>query len=67
MRLWPDDDAATKLLNGRSSTSADIVGNDDEIIVGAKYGFATLNRKTSKLRYIKKLWTDQDGQGKAER
>ena len=66
MRPWPDC-AATKLLNGRSSTSADIVGNDDEIIVGAKLGFATLDRKTSKLKYIKKLWTDQDGQGKAER
>ena len=66
MRPWPDH-AATRLLNGHSSTSADIEGNDDEIIVGAKFGFATLDRKTSKLNYIKKVWTDQDGQGKAER
>ena len=50
-----------------TSTSADIEHADDEIIVGAKLGYATLNRKTHHLTYVKKLWDDRDGPGKAER
>ena len=49
------------------STSADIEGNEDDIIVGAKLGYATLSRKTHKLRYVKKVWNDEDGAGKADR
>ncbi|KAK4697434.1 hypothetical protein P7C71_g649, partial [Lecanoromycetidae sp. Uapishka_2] len=49
------------------STSADIEGNEDEIIVGAKYGYALMNRKTKKLEYIKKVWERSDGEGKDER
>jgi len=36
-------------------------------MVGAKLGFAVLNRKTAKLTYVKKLWEDKDGPGRAER
>ncbi len=37
------------------------------MIVGAKYGFAIMNRNTKKLEYIKKVWEDRDGPGKDER
>ena len=49
------------------STTADIEGSDDEIIVGAKHGYAIMNRNTKKLEYIKKVWEDQDGPGKDQR
>lgn len=51
----------------RDSTTADIEGSDDEIIVGAKYGYAIMNRNTKKLEYIMKVWEDRDGVGKDER
>jgi hypothetical protein len=35
--------------------------------VGAKYGYALMNRKTKKLEYIKKVWEAKDGEGKGER
>jgi len=35
--------------------------------VGAKLGFAFLDRNTKKLEYIHKVWTESDGAGKAER
>lgn len=50
-----------------SSTTADIEGSDNEIIVGAKEGYAIMNRETKKLEYIKKVWEEQDGPGKNER
>lgn len=49
------------------STTADIEGNDEEIIVGAKHGYALMNRKTKQLEYIKKVWESKDGPGKEER
>lgn len=41
--------------------------NDDKIIVGAKYGFATVDLKTGELSYIHQVWNEQDGPGKEER
>ena len=38
--------------------TADIEGTDDEYIVGAKAGFAILNKKTGDLKYIRKFWDD---------
>lgn len=49
------------------STTADIEGTDDEIIVGAKHGYALLDMKTGKHEYIKRLWDESDGPGKEER
>ena len=49
------------------SVTADIEGSSDEIIIGAKYGFATLNRKTGKFENLQKLWDERDGPGKEER
>lgn len=50
------------------STTADIEGTDDEIIVGAKYGYALLDMKTGKHEYIKRLWDESDDpEGKDER
>jgi len=44
--------------------TADIEGaEDDEIIVGAKYGYATVNRKTGAMKYLKKF-SDDPEQGK---
>lgn len=40
---------------------------ESTIIVAAKYGFATANLETGKLKYIKKVWNEADGAGKAER
>ena len=50
-----------------SSVTADIEDSQDDIIVGAKHGYAVLNRKTAKLVYVKKLWDDRDERGKEER
>ncbi|KAJ5580589.1 hypothetical protein N7450_006890 [Penicillium hetheringtonii] len=38
----------------------------DQLIVGAKYGFARLDRSTGKLTYIREAWGENDGPGKAE-
>ena len=38
------------------SITADIEGREDEIIVGAKLGYAIFNKKTNELRYIKTVW-----------
>jgi len=32
--------------------------------VGAKHGYAIMNRKTKKLDYIRKVWEERDGPGK---
>ncbi|KAJ5895153.1 hypothetical protein N7495_006844 [Penicillium taxi] len=38
----------------------------DHLIVGAKHGFARLNRTTGDLSYIREAWGEEDGPGKAE-
>lgn len=52
------------------SVTANIAGaakeDQDELIVGAKCGFARLNRSTGKLTYIREAWGEEDGLGKAE-
>ena len=50
-----------------SSITADVEGSDNEIIVGAKEGYAIMNRETKKLEYIKKVWEERDGPGKKDR
>ena len=55
------------MIDCENSTTADIHENDDTIIVGAKYGFAHLDRKSKKLDYIKKVWEEKDGPGKDKR
>ena len=50
-----------------NSTTADIQGSDDEIVVGAKGGYAILNRKTGGIDYLKKLWTADEGAEKEKR
>ncbi|CAI7564173.1 unnamed protein product [Penicillium pancosmium] len=40
--------------------------DQDHLIVGAKCGFARLNRSTGKLTYIREAWGEEDGPGKAE-
>ncbi|KAL8995179.1 MAG: hypothetical protein Q9169_005038 [Polycauliona sp. 2 TL-2023] len=54
-------------VEGAISTTAHIEGTDDELIVGAKKGYAYYNRKSNKLEYIKKVWNESDGPGKEER
>ncbi|KAL1999327.1 hypothetical protein VTN02DRAFT_4680 [Thermoascus thermophilus] len=41
--------------------------DDDRIVVGAKHGFATVDRRTGELSYIRRVWDEQDGPGKEER
>ena len=50
-----------------SSSTAEIEGTEDKVIVGAKYGYALLTRSNGELEYIKKVWDERDGPGKAER
>ncbi|KAL9016153.1 MAG: hypothetical protein Q9185_006485 [Variospora sp. 1 TL-2023] len=54
-------------VEGAISTTAHIVGSEDELIVGAKLGYAIFTRSSGKLEYIKKVWNERDGPGKAER
>ncbi|KAL8778680.1 MAG: hypothetical protein Q9213_007294 [Squamulea squamosa] len=54
-------------LESAISTTAHIEGTDDELIVGAKLGYAYYKRSLGKLEYIKKVWNDSDGSGKEER
>ncbi|KAL9610159.1 MAG: hypothetical protein Q9167_005113 [Letrouitia subvulpina] len=54
-------------LEDAVSTTADIIGSKEDIVVGAKKGYAVLNQSTGKLRYIKKVWDKRDGPGKEER
>lgn len=51
----------------RNSTTADIQDSDDEIVVGAKGGYAILNRKTGGIEYLKKVWTAEEGAEKEKR
>lgn len=50
-----------------NSITAHIEGTDDELIVGAKLGYAIFTRSSGKLEYIRKVWDERDGPGKAER
>ncbi|KAI4250151.1 MAG: hypothetical protein L6R40_000323 [Gallowayella cf. fulva] len=52
---------------GAISTTAHIEGTEDELIVGAKLGYAIFTRSSEKLEYIKKVWIESDGPGKEER
>ena len=49
-------------------TTADIEGNDTEILFGGKLGYGVMNRETGESRWIAKMWTDDerkpDGGGK---
>ena len=56
------------LTNILYSTTADLkTAKEDKIIVGAKHGYATMNRKTGEIEYIKRIWNERDGPGKEER
>ncbi|KAJ5096003.1 hypothetical protein NUU61_005359 [Penicillium alfredii] len=46
--------------------TANASGSYDQLIAGAKYGFARLNRSTGTLSYIHEVW-GEEGPGKAER
>lgn len=46
--------------------TASVAGQED-LVVAAKYGFARLNQSTGTLSYIREVWGEQDGPGKAER
>ena len=50
-----------------SRVTADIQGSDDELIVGAKYGYALMERKTGRLKYVKKVWNPQEAAEKEKR
>ena len=49
-------------------TTADIEGNDTEILFGGKLGYGIINRETGESRWIAKFWNDDerksDGGGK---
>lgn len=53
--------------NTGRSTTAHIEGTEDELIVGAKKGYAYYKRSSRKLEYVKKVWDESDGPGKEER
>ena len=54
------------LMMMSNSVTADIHGDDENIIVAAKYGYAIMNKKNGKLKYVKKTWVDE-GEVKSER
>lgn len=35
--------------------------------MGAKHGYAIMDKKSKKLEYIKKVWDERDGPGKNDR
>jgi hypothetical protein len=55
-------------LEASVGITADIEGNDNEIIVGGKRGYGLFNRTTGEHRLIKEMWNDDerkdDGGGK---
>ncbi|KAL8730673.1 MAG: hypothetical protein Q9181_004581 [Wetmoreana brouardii] len=53
-------------LEAPITTTADIEGTDDDLIVGSKLGYAYYKRSSGKLEYVKKVWTENDGVGKEE-
>ncbi|CAL8576772.1 rRNA-processing protein cgr1 [Xanthoria parietina] len=54
-------------LDDAISTTAHIEGTEDELIVGAKKGYAYYKRSSGKFEYIKKVWDESDGPGKEGR
>ncbi|KAL8918241.1 MAG: hypothetical protein Q9208_007469 [Pyrenodesmia sp. 3 TL-2023] len=54
-------------LEAAVSTTARVEGTEDKLIVGAKLGYAYFERSSGKLEYVKKVWDERDGPGKAER
>ncbi|KAF8471689.1 regucalcin like protein [Kalaharituber pfeilii] len=60
----PPSHKVLKLVDSVGFT-ADIVGREDEYIVGAKAGFAIVNKKTGSFRYIKKFWNDLEKEARA--
>jgi sugar lactone lactonase YvrE len=50
-----------------NSVTADIEGVKGKIIVGAKYGYALMDRETGKLNYLKRIWDESDGPTKPKR
>lgn len=54
-------------VDRKASITADIEGAEQDVIVGAKHGYAILNRDTGKIDYLKKVWDERDGPGKEER
>lgn len=44
--------------------TAEIEGDEKNLIVGAKYGIARLDPETGKLDYLRKVWNEQDGSDK---
>ncbi|KAI9733076.1 MAG: hypothetical protein M1834_003622 [Cirrosporium novae-zelandiae] len=67
LKSFDTGDSVSWPTNGPNRTTADIDGDKDNIIVGAKYGFALLDKKTGKLEYVAKLWNDTDPEGTAEK
>ncbi|KAJ5610588.1 hypothetical protein N7510_007307 [Penicillium lagena] len=55
----------TPVSVGVTANIADV--DEDQLVVGAKYGFARLNRTTGSLSYIRQVWGEEDGLGRAER
>jgi len=49
------------------SITADVEGDRERFIVGARDGFAFMDRGTKKLEYVNRVWTGEDGAGKSER
>ncbi|KAL8811142.1 MAG: hypothetical protein Q9200_002025 [Gallowayella weberi] len=54
-------------VDGPISTTADIEGTEDELIVGAKLGYAIFKRSSGELEYVAKVWNESDGAGKEAR
>ncbi|KAL9582660.1 MAG: hypothetical protein Q9212_003163 [Teloschistes hypoglaucus] len=54
-------------LDTAISTTARVEGKDEDLIVGAKLGYAYYKPESNKLEYIKKVWNASDGAGKEER
>ena len=50
-----------------NSVTANLDSSEEQLVVGAKYGYATLDLGSGKTTYIKKVWTEADGPGKEER
>lgn len=50
-----------------ASITADIEGSEQDLIVGAKHGYAILNRHTGQINDLKNFWDERDGPGKEER
>ncbi|OQO08662.1 hypothetical protein B0A48_06532 [Cryoendolithus antarcticus] len=62
------DSLKTHQLDYSIGTTANIEGNDDELIVGGQLGYGIFTRSTGDLRWIQKFWNDeerkQDGHAK---